>query len=344
MNNLMLYVITVLVWGSTWLMIQFQLGEVAPEVSIVWRYAMATVLLFAWCAAAGRRLRFSLAAHLRFFGLGLMLFSLNYIATYTAQQYISSALNAVVFSTMMWMNVVNARLIFGTRIEPRMWLGGVLGSLGILAIFWPAVAELSWADATVKGAAISITGAFIASLGNMLSKRSQEQGLPVLQSNAWGMFYGTLVTAVIAWRLDLPFTFEWSFSYVGSLVYLAVFGSIVAFGTYLKLLGNIGPHKAGYALVMFPVVAVLLSMAFEGLRPNAAMIAGIAAVLAGNVLVLGFWKKGRELRRWLAAQRHHWLDRKVVVNPPPVPEWQRERLERESREESQGPGCAAPSA
>ena len=314
MNNLALYSITVLVWGSTWLLINFQLGTVAPEVSVVYRYAIAAALLFAWSGLRGLRLRFGLFAHFRFFLLGMFLFSFNYIATYSAQEYIPSALNAVAFSTMMWMNVLNTRLFFGTRIEPRLWVGALLGMAGIATLFWPEVSAMSWTDRTVIGASLSLGGALLASLGNMLSKSAQGEGLPILQSNAWGMFYGTVITALVAWRRDLPFDFEWTASYLVSLGYLAVFGTIVAFGAYLKLVGRIGPHKAGYVVVMFPVVAVVLSVLFEGMELRANTLAGIALVLLGNVVILGFWKKGRELRRWLSDLRHEWFDRKVVVN------------------------------
>jgi drug/metabolite transporter (DMT)-like permease len=283
-------------------------------VSVVWRYAIAATLLFAWCAATGRRLAYGAGAHLRFAGLGLLLFSLNYIATYSAQLYITSALNAVAFSTMMWMNVINARLFFGTRIEPRTWAGAVLGSAGILALFWPAVAAFSWNDVVLKGAALSLGGAFLASLGNMLSKRSQEHGLPIVQSNAWGMLYGTVITAAVAWQRGLPFVFEWRAGYVASLLYLAVFGSIVAFGAYLTLVGRIGPHRAGYAVVMFPVVAIVLSMLFEGLRPDPGQLAGIALVLAGNVLVLGLRPTGPAARAWAHRVLRDWFERKVPVS------------------------------
>jgi drug/metabolite transporter (DMT)-like permease len=313
MSNLTLYSTAVIVWGSTWLLINYQIGEVAPEASVVYRYAIAASLLFGWIAIRGLRLRYGLHAHLRFALLGLLLFSFNYIATYSAQQYISSALNAVAFSTMMWMNVVNSRLFFKIRIEPKLWLGAALGMAGIVSLFWPQISEISLTDQVFLGASLSLTGALLASLGNMASKSAQDEGLPILQSNAWGMLYGTLITALVAWRREIPFSFDWSFSYIGALLYLAVFGSIVAFGAYLKLVGRIGPHKAGYAVVMFPVVAVIMSMLFEGLQLSLHLITGVILVLAGNTVILGFWKKGPELHQWIQAQKHYWFDRKALV-------------------------------
>lgn len=314
MNNLALYVITVLAWGSTWLFINYQLGRIPPEVSVVYRYAIAVLLLFAWSALRRLRLKFGLHAHFRFLLLGVFLFSFNYIATYSAQQYISSALNAVAFSTMMWMNVFNSRVFFGTRIEPRLWIGAAFGTAGIVTLFWPEISEISLEDKVFLGASLCLGGAMLASLGNMVSKRAQETGLPILQSNAWGMLYGTLITALVAWRQGLPFEFDWSFSYVGSLLYLAVIGSIVAFGAYLTLVGRIGPHKSGYVVVMFPVVAVVLSLLFEGLRLNSAIVTGVVLVMMGNVVILGTGKTRSEMRRWLSHLRHYWFDRKKLVS------------------------------
>ena len=317
LNHLALYSTVVIVWGSTWLVINYQLGEVAPEVSVVYRYLIATALLFGWSAIRGLNLKYRLRDHLRFVLLGVLLFSFNYIATYSAQLYISSALNAVAFSAMMWMNVINSRLFLGTRIEPRLWLGSALGMAGIVVLFWPEISIVSFSDKVMLGAGLSLGGALVASLGNIVSKQAQTSGLPVLQSNAWGMFYGTLITALFAWRQGVPFNFEWSASYITSLLYLAVFGSVVAFGAYLKLVGQIGPHKAGYAVVMFPVVAVILSYLFEGMELSFTVFAGMLLVLTGNVLILGIRKKGGELRRWLVRQKHFWFDRKTLAQPCP---------------------------
>ncbi|MDJ0939472.1 MAG: EamA family transporter [Woeseiaceae bacterium] len=286
MSNAVLYGLTVLIWGSTWFAIEFQLGVVAPEVSIVYRYAGASALLFGWCYWRRLPLGFSLREHGWFALLGLLLFGLNYLVTYYAQVYITSALTAIAFSTMVWMNIVNARLFFGVRASRRVVGGAILGIAGIVALFAPQVAELSLSDEVFLGSLLAVFGAMIASLGNMASQAAQRRELPVMQSNAWGMLYGAGFSAVIAMIEGKPFTFDASPAYIGSLLYLAVFGSIVAFGAYLTLLGRIGAHKAGYAMVMFPVVALVLSTLFEGLAIDGTMIAGTLLVLSGNLLVL----------------------------------------------------------
>lgn len=286
MSNLLLYVITVLVWGSTWFAIEFQLGVVAPEVSIVYRYAGASILLFAWSRFRGLNLAFGLRQHGWFVLLGLLLFGLNYILAYRAQIYITSALTAIAFSTIVWMNILNARIFFGVTAVPRVLFGSLLGVAGILTLFMPQVGELTMTDTVLHGSVLAVLGAVVASFGNMVSQAAQKRSLPIIQSNAWGMLYGAVLTGIVALFEGQPFVFEFSIGYVASLAYLTIFGSIVAFGAYLTLLGRIGAHKAGYAMVTFPVIALILSMLFEGLKLDATIVTGTALVLAGNLLVL----------------------------------------------------------
>lgn len=288
MQHLALFVVSVLIWGSTWLAINFQLGVVAPEVSVFYRQALASLLLFTWALGRRMNLRFSLRAHGWFALLGLTLFGLNYVLAYSAQNYIPSAMNAVLFATMVWINVLMARLIFRTPFEAHVLLGAALGMAGVVVLFWPSLLQVAGAGSNLLGVAISLIGATVASLGNMASHQAQKERLPVLQSNAWGMFYGALITGCWALVSGKEFNFDPALEYVASLLYLSVFGSVIAFGCYLKLLGAIGPAKAGYTAVVIPVVAVLLSLVFEGLKLDVYVVCGIVLVLGGNLMILAY--------------------------------------------------------
>ncbi len=286
MNNTLLYVITVLIWGSTWLAIEYQLGVVEPEVSIVYRYVAASLILFIYCKIRGLSLLFKAKSHMLFVALGLLLFCLNYIFAYRAQEHITSAMAAIAFSTMLWINIILARIVFGIRATSRVMFGALLGIVGIVVLFAPQIEVASLSDGVFYGSLLALCGAFSASCGNMVSQAAQKRALPVVEANTWGMFYGAVLTAVVAVASGHPFNFDATFTYITSLAYLALFGSVVAFGAYLTLLGRIGAHKAGYATVMFPVVALALSMAFEGLELDATIVSGTTLVLLGNLLVL----------------------------------------------------------
>jgi drug/metabolite transporter (DMT)-like permease len=286
LSNSTLYALTVLIWGSTFFAIEFQLGIVAPEVSLVYRYSAAALLLFAWCRARGLPLRFAGRSHAWFMLLGFLLFGLNYILTYHSQIYITSALAAIAFSAMVWMNIINSRIFFGVKAGRGVLFGALLGALGMYFLFAPQINDVSFTDTVFFGSSLAVLGALTASFGNMVSQATQKADLPVVQTNAWGMFYGAMFMAAVALINGREFNFEWSVAYVGSLTYLTVFGSIVAFGAYLTLLGRIGAHRAGYAMVMFPVVALLLSLLFEGLEVSTSTIIGAFLVLTGNIYVL----------------------------------------------------------
>jgi len=292
-----------MIWGSTWLAIEYQLGVVEPEVSIAYRYFSASVILFIWSIVKGLRLSFKLKSHIWFALMGLLMFCLNYIFAYHAQIYISSAMSAIAFSSMLWMNIINSRVFFGVRAGRRNVMGALLGVLGIIVLFGPQVAEVSFSDGVLYGSILAVAGAFMASLGNMASQAAQNTRLPVLQSNAFSMLYGGSLTALIALIRGQPFNFDPSLSYVLSLVYLTVFGSVVAFGAYLTLLGRIGAHRAGYATVMFPVVALILSIMVKELVLDWTMLLGFALVLTGNLLVLTLGRRPIENRRMPTGQK-----------------------------------------
>ena len=286
MSNSVLYGLTVVIWGSTWLAIEYQLGVVAPEVSIVYRYALAAAVLFLYCLIRGLSLTFNVKQHVWFVFLGLLLFCLNYVFAYRAQVHITSALAAIAFSTMLWMNIILSRILFGTRAGARVIVGAFLGIAGLFVIFAPQIGEVSFDDAVLYGSALAMLGALTASIGNMVSQAAQKAALPVVQANAWGMLYGAILTGLIAFSQGHEYRFDATFTYIASLLYLAVFGSVVAFGAYLTLLGRIGAHRAGYATVMFPVVALILSILFEGLSLSTTIVFGTSLVLLGNLLVL----------------------------------------------------------
>jgi len=295
MYNVFLYAASVLIWGSTWYAIEFQLGVVAIEVSLTYRFLISAALAFAWCGLRRDSVSFNWSIHRYFLLLGLFLFGLNYIAAYSAQIYITSALNAIGFSTMVWMNILNARIFFGRPIAPRTYVGAGLGMAGIVALFWPEVRGMSLQDGVFIGIGFSLLGAFLASLGNTVSQAVQQKKIPVMQTNAWGMLYGGLFNGGLALLQGHTFNFDSSPEYIISLLFLSVFGSLVAFACYLTLLGKIGLERAGYIVVIIPIVALVLSALFEGLTLDAHILIGIALALTGNIVILGrmFVRKSR---------------------------------------------------
>jgi drug/metabolite transporter (DMT)-like permease len=286
MSNLWLYSVAVLIWGSTWLVIKFQLGVVSPLVSVAWRFALAALMLLAYCALRRRPLRFSVRDHLWIALQGVLLFGVNYAGVYLSEQYLTSGLVAVLFSIVVFMNALGMRLFFSQPLRPASIIAAIVGVTGVALVFWPEMLRFSSSGDQYRGAALAIGATAVASLGNMVATRIHQRQLPVLQINAWSMLYGALFVAVIALAGGQRFAFDFSWPYIASLTYLSLFGSAVAFGAYLTLMRRIGADRASYTAVAIPVVALLLSTAFEQLRWQAETFVGVALCLAGNVLML----------------------------------------------------------
>jgi len=281
-----LYILVSLIWGSTWLAITFQLGVVAPEASVVYRFGLASLVLMAYASIRRLPMRYSLRDH-AFIGLqGIFLFCLNYITVYLAEQHLTSGLVAVVFSTLTLCNVVLAAVFLRNPVRPRVILGGALGVAGLALVFWRELASLALAGEGRLGVGLALASVLSASIGNIVAARNQRAGLPVVQTNAYGMAYGALATLGFALLRGVPFAFDSSPGYIVSLLYLAIFGSVVAFGAYLTLVGRIGVERAGYIAVVFPLVALALSWLFEGLGLSVLGLLGVLLVAGGNLLVL----------------------------------------------------------
>ncbi len=284
MRNAVLYITTVLIWGSTWLAIEFQLGETAILTSVFYRFAIAAILMWTYCVWAKIPMRFSARDHAFILILALFNFSMNYVLIYQSQKYLTSAMTSIAFSTMLLMNIVNTRLFFGTRITPRVYLGASLGLLGLITLFWDDL-RISDSGALI-GLGFGLGSALVASLGNMASVRNSQEGMNLFAVNAWGMLYGSLTMAIIAFFSGAGFSADWTLTYTISLLYLAIFGTVIAFATYYVLLRDMGPERASYAIVLFPVVAVILSSLFEGFVWSVNTFAGLVLVLIGNAVIL----------------------------------------------------------
>ncbi|WP_019027338.1 DMT family transporter [Colwellia piezophila] len=297
MSNNLLYVITVIIWGSTWIAINYQLGDVAPVVSIVYRFGLAALIMFAYCRYKKLPLSFSAKQHIQLFAFGLTLFGCNYYLLYNAQAHINSALTSIAFSTLMIVNILNARLWFKTHISRQVYLGGALGLVGIVTLFWPQISNVQLGDSTLLGLGLCMVGVLFASTGNMISIKNQHNNMPVLPATAWGMLYGSFFMLVLALVQGQSFNFSFTFEYISSLLYLSIFGSVIAFGCYLTLLARIGAHKASYATIMFPAVAVVISSFVEGFTWDSFTYVGLSLMLAGNLVVLAKSPKKRSSKK-----------------------------------------------
>lgn len=282
--GVLLYGLVVLVWGLTWIAIKYQLGDVPMAASIFYRSAAAALLLFAWLWLRKAHMRYSLKNHGRMVLIGAFMFSVNYLFLYASEQHIPSGLVALIFAMTLPLNVFNAAIFLGRRIARTVVIGTLVGLLGMALVFWRDVANFDANGDSLLGIAQAFGAAFCFSLGNIVSDRAQSDGVPIVQSEAYGMLYGAalLVPAVL---LTGGFSFDFGAPYVLSLTYLVVFGSIVGFGTYLLIIGRIGAERAGYVTVLFPIVALAVSTFVEDYRWTLTAMLGALLIVVGNAVV-----------------------------------------------------------
>jgi drug/metabolite transporter (DMT)-like permease len=286
LSNLQLFVACVAIWGSTWIAITFQLGRVAPEASVFYRFLLASMLVFAYCVARRLPLRYSLREHAWIALLGVFMFSVSYLFVYYAEEHVVSGLVAVGYSASPLLGMLGMRLFFGTPMTRRVTAGSMLGIAGIATVFLPEFGRMQGDGSTVTGAAYTAIAVVVSTLGSMVAHRNQQAGLPLWQSLAWGMLYGAIFSLGVTLAAGEPLAFEATPAYVLSLLYLAILGSVVAFAGYLTLLKRIGAARSGYIGVMVPIVALVISAAFEGFRWHVLTLLGIAISVAGNVIIL----------------------------------------------------------
>lgn len=286
MTTLLLYIAVVMIWGSTWLAVKFQVGEVSPEISVAYRIGIAALCMFAWALCKGLPLRFTPSQH-RFLALqGGLIFSSNFFFFYLAATHLTTGLIAVLFSTASALTLLINAMLLRRRPAAAVLSGATLGVIGIAIIFWPELHNFDVRHGSGLGLLQTFAGTLCFCFGSIVTARNHRSGLPLVGGTAWAMLYGLALLILFATLRGSPWRFEWTFAYTFSLAYLSLIGSVLAFAAYFTLLTRIEAEKAAYATVLFPVVALSLSTFFEGYHWALSGALGIILVLIGNVLVL----------------------------------------------------------
>ena len=285
-RSALLFLTPTLIWGSTWYAIKFQVGTIDPLVSVSYRFILAGLLLLAYCKIARLDLRFNWRQHGLMSLLGLFLFGINYWMVYEAETILTSGLVALMFSSIILANILLNALLLKGPIRKEVLLGALLGIMGTALLFKDDLLDFNPDNNKLKALFICLAGVLFASLGNITSAFNQREKLPVIQTNAFAMTYGGLMMMLTVLVLQKEIAFEYSLGYTLSLIYLAVFGSIIAFSTYLKLLGEIGPDRSAYVTLITPAIALFISTFMEGYEWKMAGILGVLLLISGNIIAL----------------------------------------------------------
>jgi drug/metabolite transporter (DMT)-like permease len=285
MGTPFLYCVTILIWGTTWIAITYQLGSTAPTTSVMLRFGLASALLFAWCGLRRIPLKLSARQHAWAAAQGACLFGTNLLLAYMAERTIPSGVVSVLFTALIPFNILGGRIVFGTPVSARTVFGAALGLAGVFLVYWPEFGRMNSTSASVTGLTCALVGTAFASAGNLISSRNQKDGMSILQTNAYGMAYGAATVGLIGLLFHQSFHVAWTTPYVISLGYLAVFGSVLAFGAYLTLIRRIGAVRASYTGALFPLVALIISTIWENYHWSASALVGMVCCIAGSVFI-----------------------------------------------------------
>jgi drug/metabolite transporter (DMT)-like permease len=279
-------VVCTLAWGTTWFAITLQLGVVDPVVSITYRFALAAVLLFAWGALRGEPLMLNRAQHMAAFGVGLFTFAIDYSFVYWAEERVTSAVVAVVFAAMAFMNLVVFRFAFGQRAPLLAWAAAGLGVIGVALLSWEEIVSANMSTRALTGIGLTLAGVLAAAIGNVYARRGELAGAGVIASTGWAMGYGAALLAVFAVATGKTWAFEFTAPYILSLLHLSVIGSVIAFALYYGLARRRGYATASYISALTPPLAMFVSAMLEDKSWGVFALGGVVLVLMGQVLLL----------------------------------------------------------
>ena len=275
-----------LIWGTSWHAIKLQLGTVDPLVSVVYRFGLAALLLFGWCALSKQSLALSARQHQAALGMGLCMFAIDYGCVYEAEVRVASAVVAMVFAATPFFNLLGFRLLAAQRAPSTACLAALLGAAGVGLLSWGEIVRGAVDVRALDGIALALLAVFGTVGGNLFALRGERAGARLLPSTAWSMAYGVGLLALFdlisgrVWRLPL------TPGYLGSLLYLSIPGSVLAYLFYFSLARRRGYTLAAYISALTPLIAMLMSSLYEGKRWGSFALTGVVLVLAGQWLLL----------------------------------------------------------
>lgn len=279
-------IVCAIIWGTTWYAITLQLGTVPTIASIVWRFGLAAILLFIVSAVIRQPLKLTRAQHLAALGQGAFAFSISYAFTYAAEGHVASAIVAVTFASLTFINLVLFRLAAGQKAAAASWGGAVLGLVGVAVLSGGEVLGAGFDQRAAIGVGLALVATTASAFGNFFAWRGQNAGSAAIPSTAWAMAYGTGLLVIFGLATGVKFHIDPTPAYVGSLLYLSIFGSVIAFGLYFTIARTIGYAMASYISALTPPIAMLVSVVFEGATFGWSALAGLLLVLSGQLLLI----------------------------------------------------------
>jgi drug/metabolite transporter (DMT)-like permease len=285
------FIIFTAIWGSTWIVIRDQLGTVAPQWSVTYRFIIAAAAMAAVARWKGDSLRLGKGGLTIALILGFTQFCINFNAVYLAEQHITSGVVATVFALLLIPATLLGWALLGQRPGQRFVWSSLVAVSGITLLFVHELQEHAAAPGEViAGIGLTLVGMLAAAIANVLQARPEVRQYPLFGLLAWSMAAGAVMDGVVAIAVAGAPTFDPRPTYWAGVLYLALAASVLSFSLYYPVVRRIGPAKASYSSVLVPIIAMSFSTWLEGYRWTPLTIGGALLALGGMAAALS---KGR---------------------------------------------------
>src|SRR5436190_4864696 len=281
--NAILYALLCLIWGSTWLAIKVGLIGVPPFLAAGLRFVLSAALVGVVLVVRRKPLRLTRDDIVCVLSLGILIFWLDYAAVYWAEMRISSGLTAILFSTMPLMTALLSR--FWTHSETltsRKLIGILVGAAGTALLFWP---DQHLGSAEALGMLATLGGSLFAAINLVTLKRYGTHSDPFVL-NFLGMGLGAACLLGMSATLETWSAVTWTRSNIAAILYLSVFGSVIAFSAYYYLIKVMDATIVSLSTLIIPIVALALGRAILGESVSSMALLGIATIVAGVAVAI----------------------------------------------------------
>ncbi len=280
------FLIVSTVWGSTWLAIKIGLETIPPFFSVNIRLLVAELILGGIMLWRRERIPWTPNAWRVYLSMGMLTFALPYALVYWGQQFIPSAMGSIIWATFPMCVAVVAQIWKPSgRLDRYTVLGIVLGFLGVLIIFG---GDLQLSDPMAIWGMAAILASVVVQAISLLQVKEWGEGVSPAAMNFVGMLLGLVALFVLGLAVEGLPAVTWTAPAVLSVLYLALFGSVLAFLAYFWLLKRIDPVYLSLTSFINPIVGVALGALVRDEVLGASFLAGALLVLAG--ILLANWK------------------------------------------------------
>ncbi|MGG0666867.1 DMT family transporter [Viridibacillus arvi] len=282
--NYFMYIACMLIWGLNFIAVKIQGTEAPLEASLLYRSIIAFVLFYILLKIKKIKILKANVNFLTVIGFGVCNFAISYLLLYYGTIYSTAALVTLIFSLKAIITPIFLSIVFKTKLERKIYLGGSLGLLSVIIILYSDIHTIS--SNFILGIILAFVGTVITSVGDTLSYYNNKKQIEPITANTIGMFSAIILIILITLVSGKDISLPSSSNYWIGLLYLAILASFVAWLFYLYLIKNVGAAESSYMVAMFPAIGGFASVMMGESTLSINLIIGIILAMLGAYIAL----------------------------------------------------------